>query len=372
MITIRPIARLGGALAVAALAAAGTACSGVQDTSPLVPLAQTPSNLLARGAERSRFQEFNDLLAGSAYYGPSAIASGTNGDVWVTDVVDQDFGENAVIHVAASGAQLDVFYYGGVISEGSDLIDLVLGPDGALWITDYYNGQILRMTTDGSFTNYPLGSSSSGNAPVGIATGPDGALWFVGSANFKPAVGRITTSGKITFYTSGISSGTFLQDIAAGPDGAMWFTEPNAGKIGRITMRGKVTEYSNGITTGSYPWSITTGPDKALWFTELLGGRIGRITTKGHVEEFSKGITPTEEPVGIAAGPHRALWFTEYETYGSYQTRAAKVGRITTAGSIHEFSGFDPNSAPGDIAAGNHQHMWFVELATNKLGRVHI
>src|SRR5580692_1700931 len=68
------------------------------------------------------------------------------------------------------------------------------GPDGALWITDSYNSQILRMTTDGTFTSFPLARS-----PTSITVGPDKALWFTENTDGS-VIGRITTKGVIETY----------------------------------------------------------------------------------------------------------------------------------------------------------------------------
>jgi hypothetical protein len=56
---------------------------------------------------------------------------------------------------------------------------------------------------------------------------------------------------------------------------------------------------------------IAAGPDGNLWFTEAGRNRIGRITTAGVLTEFSAGISPGGEPEGIAVGPDGNLWFTE-------------------------------------------------------------
>ena len=109
----------------------------------------------------------------------------------------------------------------------------------------------------------------------------------------------------------------------------MWFTEPVSGKIERITADGKINEFAL-PNPDAQPWGITTGPDGALWFTEascirkpgprcIIGNKIGRITTAGLVTEFT---VPTDGsgPHSITAGPDGALWFTEY--YGS------RVGRL--------------------------------------------
>jgi virginiamycin B lyase len=225
-------------------------------------------------------------------------------------------------------------------------------------LTDEYNDQILRLTTDGTFTGFPLHDSD----PIGIVTGPDKALWFTNYSD-GAGVGRITTSGKITMYAAGPS-----RDIAVGADGALWCTESQANQIGRVTTRGKISGYSKGITSGSEPYSIAPGPDGALWFTEYAGGRIARITTSGKVTEYSRGITPSEHPIDLAAGPDNAMWFTEYEVQNSSETNA-KIGRITMDGKITEYSGFDSSSEPTGIVAGLQGDMWFVESATDRLGR---
>jgi streptogramin lyase len=309
--------------------------------------------------DRVKIEEFADLpRQSSGVYSPSGITSGPERSLWVTDVIDQDYGENAVVQIARSGKRLNTYYYQGLSTEGSSLAAIVEGSDGALWMTDYYNGQILRMTTDGTFTGYKLA-----NSPIGITAGPDKALWFTEYA----AVGRITTKGRVSTY----GAGGFVEDIAAGPDGALWFTELTGNAIGRITTHGKITLYTKGISSGSGPYSIAAGPDGAMWFTESTGGRIGRITPNGKVTEYSRGITSTEEPSGIAAGSDGAMWFTEFEVYDSYEIRDSMVGRITMSGKISEYSkGVSGGSEPTAIVKGPDGNMWFVETRADEVGRV--
>ena len=49
-------------------------------------------------------------------------------------------------------------------------------------------------------------------------------------------------------------------------------------------------------TPQSNPYGITRGPDGNLWFTEALAGKIGRITPAGVITEFSAGLTPGGQP----------------------------------------------------------------------------
>src|ERR1700687_4449161 len=61
-------------------------------------------------------------------------------------------------------------------------------------------------------------------------------------------------------------------------------------------------------TAGSTPQGIAAGPDGNLWFAESGGGsRIGRITTAGTITEFT-GLTGA--PFWIASRPG-GLWVSE-------------------------------------------------------------
>ncbi len=249
-------------------------------------------------------------------------------------------------------------------SEGSSLDSITQGHDGALWMADGYNEQILRMTTDGTFTSYPVGNFYG---PTCITEGPDGALWFTATrGSGESEIGRMTTKGSLkTYPAAGDPIG-----ITTGPDGALWYAKYAGDKIGRITTHGKTTEYSSGITAGSGPYSIAAGPDGALWFTEVTGSRIGRITTKGRITEYSGRIAAGERPTGITAGLDGALWFTEFEFVHSYRVLASKIGRIAVNGRITQYSKIDPQAEPTGITLGPDGNVWFVESYTNRTGRV--
>ena len=95
-------------------------------------------------------------------------------------------------------------------------------------------------------------------------------------------------------------------------------------------------------TANSQPAGITAGPDGALWFTESLANKIGRITTAGVVTNEFPIPTPNGTngfPQIITAVPDGALWFTEcVAAFGSNQCTSSTIGRITTAGTITQFS----------------------------------
>jgi streptogramin lyase len=122
---------------------------------------------------------------------------------------------------------------------------------------------------------------------------------------------------------------------------------------------GTITEYPV-PTKGSEPFGIVAGPDGNIWFNEYSAAKIGRITPAGTITEFPTGA-PGEVP-GIGVGPDGNLWFTE----GS----ANKIGRITPAGAITEFPVPTAGSFPYGITAGPDGNLWFTENYGNRIGRV--
>src|SRR5262245_17010747 len=85
-----------------------------------------------------------------------------------------------------------------------------------------------------------------------------------------------------------------------------------------------------GLVTGAaLPVAVAPGPDGAVWFTEAGTGKIGRVTTAGQVTEFSLPAGTASDSEGIARGPDGNLWFTEFGT--------DRIGRITPTGAITEF-----------------------------------
>jgi virginiamycin B lyase len=238
---------------------------------------------------------------------------------------------------------------------GAEVLRLALGPDGAIWFTEFVSNKIGRITNAGVVTEYPI--PTSGSEPVGIAAGPDGAIWFTEYASGK--IGRIDATGAIAEY-SVPSAGGGLSGITAGPDQALWFTEFTGNAIGRITTAGTITEYPIPTADGS-PAAIVSGPDGGLWFTEYSGNKIGRISTSGAVAEYAIP-TAASVPVAITAGPDSALWFVEYS--------ANKIGRITTSGAFNEYPVPTANSGPAGIITGSDGALWFPENNSEKMGRI--
>jgi virginiamycin B lyase len=109
-----------------------------------------------------------------------------------------------------------------------------------------------------------------------------------------------------------------------------------------------ITEYA---TSSGGAGAIVTGPDGALWFTE--GAKIGRITTAGSLTEYPIPPDSSGSILSITSGPDGALWYVE--TFNN------KIARITTAGVVTEFTVPTSGTNPWGIASGPDGALWFTE-----------
>jgi streptogramin lyase len=101
------------------------------------------------------------------------------------------------------------------------------------------------------------------------------------------------------------------------------------------------------------PFNMTVGADHNLWFTETGGLKIGRITPAGVITEFS--ITGAQSLLGIVSGPDGNIWFTDQF--------AGFIGRINTSGGGLVTFKLAPNSHPQGITVGPDGNLWFVDQA---------
>jgi streptogramin lyase len=289
---------------------------------------------------------FNGISPGGA---PRGIARGTSG-MWFTEVNADKIGR-----ISPGGA---VTEFSG-LSAGSAPNNIVQGSDGNFWFTESSADQIGRINSRGKIKFFAAGNEAYG--PFDITSGPDGSLWFTYRSPSFNAIGRMTTAGVVTLFTSGLSQGDpAVHDITNGPDGNVWFTEEFGNRIGRITPSGAISEFSVGITANANVADITTGPDGNLWFTENGIDRIGRITPAGVVTEFFNGITPGSGPGSITAAKG-FVWFTE--------VGGSRIGRVSMTGKITEFP--IAGSLSSDIASGLPQNdLWITDLAGNGIVRV--
>jgi streptogramin lyase len=133
----------------------------------------------ARGYEHLRYIDTG--LTSS----PEAVVAAPGGTIWCTDT------GGWVLRIAHSG----VVQRYRVPTSPSEPFGIALGPDKAIWFTEFFGGKIGRLDpVTGTIHEYPIPYSQS--FPAGITAGAH-ELWFL---DLNDDVGRVTTAGKVTEY----------------------------------------------------------------------------------------------------------------------------------------------------------------------------
>ncbi|HLJ84528.1 MAG TPA: hypothetical protein VKT51_10185 [Candidatus Eremiobacteraceae bacterium] len=129
---------------------------------------------------------------------------------------------------------------------------IAMGPDQDMWVSVYNSNQIARYNSSGlvsawAFPSDPqcLNPPACSAGPTDMVVGPDGNM-YVSMAQLN-AIAQVTPLGLITIYPLDpnvfpiLPQGEGPRGIAIGPDGNIWFDHSNSSKIGRMTLSGTVS-----------------------------------------------------------------------------------------------------------------------------------
>ncbi len=316
--------------------------------------------------------------------GLNRITTGPDGNLWFTE------GAGRIGRMTPNGSFKEFRTPSSLAGRDSNPYDITTGPDGKLWYTDFY-GRIGRVGTNGTIKEFQLGSPQNQLFFFGIITGPDGALWFTvnccGPENGM--IGRITTSGEVTYYPVKPGTGPAVGIISY--QGQLWYTatslDKSKGFIQRMNTSGKVTGNFLIPTPYSDPSRLALGQDGNLYFTEQgavgaggrnepthpKAGKIGRIDPQGNITEFTipEQNAPdfVSNPAGIASGPDGNIWFTEYSYLAAdtgEQHGGNRIGRLNiSTGKIDEFPLPTAFARADGITRGPNGFLYFVQDPNN-------
>jgi virginiamycin B lyase len=138
----------------------------------------------------------------------------------------------------------------------------------------------------------------AGSRPHGVIVGPDGAPWITDSgrnaiARVDPATERVTE-----FPLPAAFPGANLNTATFDGDGVLWFTG-QSGVYGRLDPASGVTEAWD-APRGRGPYGIATTPHGEVWFVSLAGSYLARI-------DRSTGEATAIEPPTTGQGARR-VW----------------------------------------------------------------
>ena len=232
---------------------------------------------------------------------------------------------------------------------GARPVDVVSGPDGAVWFTEMAPGKIGRLDLEtGSITEFTI------------------------PRDFPPPVGDslVALQNFLGGFFPEISdfSSPFPFDIAKF-GGKIWFGQMGANRIGSIDP------YTHVITNYNLPsglilagvLNVETPEDGGIWFTEIFKNQIGRFDpVSGDFREFEIP-TAGSLPFTLHGGPR-----TDRDGVYFVEAIANKIGRVDiVSGEVTEYPLPRAGSVPADLYADfTLDSVYFAELGGNAIGRL--
>jgi virginiamycin B lyase len=159
----------------------------------------------------------------------------------------------------------------------------------------------------GETHHIPLGP---GSAPHGVIVGPDGAPWITdGGQNAIVRVDPQTEEVQV-FPLPANSGYTNLNTAVFDPNGILWFTG-QSGIYGRLDpSTGDLQVFD--APHGSGPYGITVTPEGVVYYASLAGSYVGRIDTGTNEVTVLEPPTPNQGARRVWSDSQGKIWVSEW------------------------------------------------------------
>lgn len=219
----------------------------------------------------------------------------------------------------------NISYATDIISTGlNQAVNVVEGPDGKLYISEYGGGNIYKVDKNGQ--NKEVFASGL-NQPIGMVFDSAGNLYVAQHSGAK--VEKITPSGVKTQVKSGTG---ILTGIAIDSNDKIYFAEYGTGKIFKMNLDGTgFVEFKTGLGTNTMI-GMTIDSSNNLYVSDRSGGKIKKIDPSANVTDFISGLnTPTWITLGEDGYFYTSLGSRLIE---KYDTSGTKVDSFITPSTV--------------------------------------
>jgi len=278
-------------------------------------------------------------------------------------------------------------------------------PSGDLYIADYGNNSIRKVTTAGVVTTFAgstagasgsangTGTAATFNAPGGIAIDYAGVIYVADQFNSRirkiALDGTVSTlAGSSTGYLDN-ATGTAAKfywpwGLAVDTSGNVYVADTYNNMIRKITPSGSVSTIagttSAGFADGSgsaarfnYPSGVAIGPDGVLYVADQDNNRIRKVTTAGVVTTLAgSGTKGTVDGLSTAAqfaSPHGIAVDANANVYVADEY-SHSIRKIAPDGSVYTIAGSVEGYQDGSSDTARFSHP--LGLATSSIGNLYI
>jgi virginiamycin B lyase len=211
--------------------------------------------------------------------------------------------------LAASAIAATPVYYD--VPRGSHPHDVAAAPDkGVVYYTAQSTGKLgVLDPASGKVQEIVLGP---GSAPHGVIVGPDGAAWVTdGGQNAIVRVDATTHAVKVWKLPQDVSYAN-LNTATFDKKGRIWFTG-QSGYYGRLDpASGDMKVWKS--PRGSGPYGITTTPAGDVWYASLAGNHIARIDTETGTASIVDPPTPRQGARRVWSDSRGRIWVSYWNT----------------------------------------------------------
>ena len=258
---------------------------------------------------------------------------------------------------SATRASADFVLQEYPVTRGQGPHDVAPARDGGVWYTAQLSGELGWLDPKFGVTKaIKLGARS---APHGVIVGPDGAPWVTdGGLNAIVRVDPVTSEVK-TFPLPADRPYANLNTAVFDKDGrTLWFTGQQ-GVFGRLdTQSGAMTVFD--APRGAGPYGIASCPDGQIYYASLAGSYVGRV-----VKETGEAVVLSLPTAGQGA---RRVWCDSKSHVWVSEWNAGRLARYDGTGwKEWELPGYGPEAYA--VYVDDADVVWVTEWTANALVR---
>jgi virginiamycin B lyase len=196
------------------------------------------------------------------------------------------------------------------VRPGSGSRDVACNADGTVWFCGQRDGTLnLLDPRDGGLKVVALGQ---GAAPHGVVIGPDGAAWVTeGGQN---SIARVDPKDhKVQLWKlNGGPSYANLNTLVFDKQGTLWFTG-QGGVIGRFEPKAEKMQVWD-APRGNGPYGIALTPQGTVWYVSLAGNYLAEIDRASGTPRIVEPPTPQQGARRVWSDSQGRLWISEWNS----------------------------------------------------------